>query len=224
MRQGIITGIHEETSDVRGFSVKLQEPFQFMPGQYVMLAFPDSQDTKRAFSVVTYDKDKNEIFLLIKKVGSFTARLFQIGKGAEIAVFGPYGRFCLPKEEKSLVFVAGGIGVTPLYSMLLHVHNSDYGANVHLFYSAKKIDEMVLLDRFKEIKNERIRMNFFLTQENAEGFRNERIDSSIIKNTVPEFDSSLFYICGPKAMIENMKSQLRDSSISDAVIKSEEFQ
>ncbi|MCM2325767.1 MAG: FAD-dependent oxidoreductase, partial [Candidatus Woesearchaeota archaeon] len=204
--------IHE-TKDTMGFSLKLESPFTFVPGQYVMLSFPDSE-LKRAFSIVEHDKEKNELFLLIKLNGEFTKRIFAADIGTELNLFGPYGRFTLPKEKCPLIFIGGGIGITPLYNMM---KNAD-GFKKRLYYSSRTRDDVLLFDELRKFDTE-----FFLTREELPGFRHGRVDAKLIKEENKDFLDSIFYICGPEVMIEDMRRQLLNEGIDEERIRSESF-
>jgi ferredoxin-NADP reductase len=239
--RGIIKKISEEASDTRGFHIVLDAPLTYEPGQYIMLAFPDDIDTRRAFSIVDYDQKSSEVLLLIKKHGSFTEKIFSSNPGTKLIVFGPYGRFVMPKESKPVVFIAGGIGITPLYSMMLHAHNTSYDNDIHLFYSAKSLEDMPLYERLRDIDDDNIHIIYHLTKNlnPVEGhhthidYKNvhsrkkmnvgKRMDIDDIKSDVPNFVDCIYYICGPLPMIENFRSTLLAAGIPDDNIRSEEF-
>jgi ferredoxin-NADP reductase len=219
--KNMITALNKitpEAEEILGFTLKLSEPFSFVPGKYVMLSFADMPDEKRAFSVVEYDKEKNEIYLVIKKNGAFTQKLFNTKIGEQINIFGPYGKFVLPQEEKPLVFIAGGIGITPLFGMMDHISKNGYSKNLYLYYSGKSESKMALLDRINKIEDRRIKINFLFTEKS-----DRRVTVEEIKRQVPEFDSSLFYICGPVKMIEEFRNNLSALNIEEERIRSEEF-
>jgi ferredoxin-NADP reductase len=227
------------------------KPFSYIPGQYIMLAFTDDLDSKRAFSIVDYNPLTMEIFVLIKKHGPFTQRIFDSKIGQELEVFGPYGTFTLPKREDEkvesngqsneksdkessghspLVFIAGGIGITPIYSMILHAHNQHYDRDIHLFYSVKSLEYMPLslCARLNRVNNGNIKVKYHFTSQNSDwdvgdNKKNERLDCNKIIREVPEFDNCTYYICGPGAMIEDFRQKLMDKGVPEENIKSEDF-
>lgn len=170
MQNGTIALINDETNNVKGFTIRIKNPFSFIPGQFVMLAFPDSPDIKKAFSIVDYDAKTKEFFLLIKKAGQFTTKLFGSGQGTILQIHGPYGSFTLPKSQKPLVLIAGGVGITPLYCMMYHIKKSGYAGTASLYYSTKKKDDMVLLDRLLDIDDPRIKVNLFFYKGGSSWF------------------------------------------------------
>ncbi len=201
------------TEEVRSFYLRLDEPFTFVPGQYVMISFTDN-DVKRAFSIVDYDIKSRELCLLIKINGELTKKLFSSSIGTEMNLFGPYGRFTLPKENLPVIFIGGGIGITPLYNMMKNAK----GRKMCLYYSSRTREEVLL---HKELKT--FDTKFFLTRQKSDGFREGRISAKIIKEEQKDFLKSIFFICGPEEMIQDMRKQLILEGISEENIRSESF-
>jgi len=213
---GKIASISDEAEGIKVFVVEIGK-FSCPAGKYIMISFPDAPDSKHSFSVTSCGQSSFSI--AVKKKGDFTTRLFSVSPGQELLVFGPYGRFVLPKEEQPLIFIAGGIGITPLYSMLHAVHNSGYGQKIYLFYSAKTRREMAFLDELERVDDNRISVHLFFTSEGG-----KFIDAKLIQDSVPEFDACLFYICGPPPMMDSLRKQLAEIGVSEERIRSEEFQ
>jgi len=254
--QGVITRVFQEAPGINGFYIKItntadtadaadensedadaenSKPFSYVPGQYVMLAFDDDLDSKRAFSIVEYYPKTMEILVLIKKQGTFTQRMFDSKPGQELTISGPYGSFTLPKEQddsqknksKPLVFIAGGIGITPIYSMIseaLNNHDDAYN-NIHLFYTAKSLEQMPLHEQLNELENGKFRIKYHFTMQNSQGgmCKNKRLGCNDIVEEVPDFDKATYYICGPSAMIEGFRKELLEKGIPEERIRSEDF-
>jgi len=253
--QGVITRSFQEAPDINGFYIKLtnavdttdensedaegaecaeaDKPFNYIPGQYVMLAFDDDLDSKRAFSIVEYYPLTMEILVLIKKQGTFTQRMFDSKSGQELIISGPYGSFTLPKEQgtaqdsksKPLVFIAGGIGITPIYSMILEALNNDYSNDIHLFYTAKSLEQMPLHEQLNELENGKLKIKYHFTMQNSQGqqCKSKRLGCNDIVEEVPDFDKATYYICGPSAMIEGFRKELLEKGIPEERIRSEDF-
>ena len=152
---GVITDIREETPDVKTFRVNAPEGgklFEHMPGQCAMLCAPGVSEGM--FSITSSPTNKEYQEFSIKKCGQLTDYLHSLEVGDEITVRGPYGNH-FPVEDKlkgkNLLFIAGGIGLAPLRSVINYVldNRSDYGT-VDILYGSRSKDDLVQL---KEIQN-----------------------------------------------------------------------
>lgn len=178
-----------------------------------MLELP-KMGMRRAYSIV--EQRGNDITLLIKKQGAFTQKLFEARVGEEVQVSGPYGHFIITPEDQPLVMVAGGIGITPLYSIIMaHLHD-ERSSEVHLFYSSRRQDEMALLRRLQELRDERFHPHLRFTQE--EGTRINAKELQAHATTGSEY-----YLCGPRTMITQIKEELIEGGVAAGNIRTEAF-
>ena len=152
---GIITDIRQETPDVKTFRVNAPEGgklFEHMPGQCAMLCGPGVGEAM--FSITSSPTNKEFQEFSIKKCGVLTDYLHSLEVGDQITVRGPYGNN-FPVEEdlkgKNLLFIAGGIGLAPLRSVINYVlDNRDNYGTVDILYGSRSADDLVQLD---EIQN-----------------------------------------------------------------------
>ena len=130
---GVITDIRQETPDVKTFRVNAPEGgklFEHMPGQCAMVCAPGVSEGM--FSITSSPTNKEYQEFSIKKCGALTDYLHSLQVGDEITVRGPYGNH-FPVEDKlkgkNLLFIAGGIGLAPLRSVINYVldNRADYG-------------------------------------------------------------------------------------------------
>ena len=130
---GVITKITQETPDVKTFCVTAPgggKLFEHMPGQCAMVCVPGIGEAM--FSITSSPTNKEYQEFSIKKCGVLTDCLHSLEVGDEITVRGPYGNnFPVDTElkGKNLLFIAGGIGLAPLRSVINYVldNRDDYG-------------------------------------------------------------------------------------------------
>ena len=153
---GVITDIREETPDVKTFRVNAPEGgklFEHMPGQCAMLCEPGVSEGM--FSITSSPTNREYQEFSIKKCGSLTSYLHSLEVGDEITVRGPYGNH-FPVEDKlkgkDLLFIAGGIGLAPLRSVINYVldNRDDYGT-VDILYGSRSADDLVQLKEIQEV-------------------------------------------------------------------------
>ena len=148
---GVITHIIEETADTKTFhltGLDGKNPFHHMPGQCAMLGIPGVGEAM--FSISTAPTNTGYMAFSIKAVGKLTHHLHSLTVGSQVTIRGPYGT-PFPVEDvlkaKDLLFIAGGIGLAPLRSVIHYVldHREHYGA-VDIVYGARSAADLV----FKE--------------------------------------------------------------------------
>ena len=127
---GVITDIRQETPDVKTFRVNAPEGgklFEHMPGQCAMVCAPGVSEGM--FSITSSPTNKEYQEFSIKKCGALTDYLHSLQVGDEITVRGPYGNH-FPVEDKlkgkNLLFIAGGIGLAPLRSVINYVRDKKF--------------------------------------------------------------------------------------------------
>ena len=145
---GVITDIRKDTPDVKTFRVvgtDGKKLFEHMPGQCAMVSVPGVGECM--FSITSSPTNKEFMEFSIKKCGCVTEVLHAMEVGQQITVRGPYGKN-FPVEEdfkgKDLLFIAGGIGLAPLRSVINYVrhYRENYG-KVVVVYGARSKDDLV---------------------------------------------------------------------------------
>ena len=153
---GVITKITQETPDVKTFCVTAPgggKLFEHMPGQCAMVCVPGVGEAM--FSITSSPTNKEYQEFSIKKCGVLTDCLHSLEVGDEITVRGPYGNnFPVDTElkGKNLLFIAGGIGLAPLRSVINYVldNRDDYGT-VDILYGSRSADDLVKLKEIQEV-------------------------------------------------------------------------
>ena len=205
---GIVTDIRKDTPDVKTFRVvglDGKKPFVHIPGQCAMLSVPGVGEA--LFSITSSPTNEEYMEFSIKKCGCVTTWLHAMEVDQQITIRGPYGNgFPVDTDfaGKDLVFVAGGIGLAPLRSVINYVrhYRNRYGT-VDIVYGARSKDDLV---DYQEIIDEWMQedgINVHLTIDNPQ----EGWDGHVgfVPNYVKElgFDTSKTVVmCGPPIMIK----------------------
>ena len=153
---GVVTKITDQTPDVKTFRVEAPEGgklFEHLPGQCAMLSVPGISEAM--ISITSSPTNKEYMEFSVKKCGCLTEWLHAMEEGQMITVRGPYGRHFPVDDElagKNLVFVAGGIGLAPLRSVINYVRdNREKYGRVDIIYGSRSKEDLVYYD---EIVNE----------------------------------------------------------------------
>ena len=165
---GIIQKITQETPDVRSFQVikpgggKLIDQ---MPGQCAMICAPGIGEAMFSITSSPTVKEYNEFS--IKECGELTTYLHGLHEGDQILVRGPYGNH-FPVEDKfkgkNLLFIAGGIGLAPLRSVINYclAHREDYGT-INILYGSRSKKDLVKLEEIQNVWEKAPNTNVYLT-------------------------------------------------------------
>ena len=212
----VVTEITRETPDVKTFRVvgtDGKKPFEHIPGQCAFLSMPGVGEA--LFSITSSPTNKDYLEFSIKKCGCVTEWLHQIEPGQMVTLRGPYGNG-FPVESdfkgKDLVFIAGGIGLAPLRSVINYVRDKreNYG-KVTVIYGSRSDADLVF---YEEIKNEwkgAKDFNVYLTIDRE----TETWDGHVgfVPNYVKEVDldvNATAVLCGPPIMIKFTLANLQE--------------
>jgi len=213
---GVVTAIRRDTPDVKTFRVNAiggGKPFEHIPGQCAFLSMPGVGEA--LFSITSSPTNKEFMEFSIKKCGCVTEWLHQIEVGQQITIRGPYGNG-FPVETdfkgKDLVFIAGGIGLAPLRSVINYVRDkrANYG-KVTVIYGSRSDDDLV---DYEEIKNEWTNepdFNVYLTIDRETPTWDGHV--GFVPNYVKEVgldNTATAVLCGPPIMIKFTLANLQE--------------
>jgi len=236
MRPYMVTEVRRETDKV--WTVEMQPPEgkvlpKYLPGQFHFITFfraPDLPIEEHHWTISSSPTDPSRFSSTIKALGDFTATIGGTKPGDTASVHGPFGRFscALHPQEKDLVFIAGGIGITPLMSMLRFLRDTGDDSSVLLLYGNKNLEEIVFRDELSAIEaagTPRLRVVHVLSMEQSawqgeKGFIDgEKIDRLCGK----DLTGKVFYICGPPPMLKIVLAALKERDVADQRIRTEIF-
>jgi predicted ferric reductase len=199
------------------------ENFKRESGQFMIVRFLDKRRFWQAhpFSLSWSANNKN-LRATIKNSGDFTSEISTLKVGTRVIVDGMYGVFTEKRmHKKKILFIAGGVGITPIRSLLEDVAKS---RDVLLLYSNKVLSDIIFkqeLDTLAHTNN--FIVHHILTEE--EGYKGEsgRLDEEKIKRLVPDFINREVYLCGPDGFMDAMIAILMKFGIKKEFIHFEKF-
>ncbi len=218
---GIITDIRTETPDVKTFRVNALEGgkvFEHIPGQCAMLSIPGVGEA--LFSITSSPTNKEFMEFSIKKCGCVTTWLHQLEVGQMVTIRGPYGNGFPVESElkgKDLLFIAGGIGLAPVRSVINYVRSNreNYG-KVDIVYGSRSKEDLCF---FKEISEEWMNekdFNVHLTIDREQPEWDGHV--GFVPNYVKELGLSCdktAVLCGPPIMIKFTLAGLKELGFKD---------
>ncbi len=154
--KAILDHTKNEAANIKTFYFRPERPVSYTAGQYTELHIPhehpDKRGSKRWFTLSSAPTD--ELLAITTKYASdksssFKKTLFKLQPGAELHMADPMGDFVLPKLiQTPLVFVAGGIGITPYHSILRWLHATHEQRPIKLLYGVRSEDEIIFQETF----------------------------------------------------------------------------
>lgn len=180
----------------------LDEKMVYTSGQFSFFEFlgggvsPESHP----FSISSSSNDNN-LKITVKNLGDYTSELNNLNQNDGVIIDGPYGNFSYKNvTNKNQVWIAGGIGITPFYSMAQVLEE---GYNVDLYYSVKEADEAVYVKELEDIAAKNPNFKFNLWCANERGY----ISGDLIAKSSGDIKNKDLFFCGPPMLMENLKNQ-----------------
>ncbi len=217
---GIITDIRIDTPDVKTFRVLTHDgkkPFIHRPGQCAMLSIPGVGEAM--FSITSSPTNEEYMEFSIKRCGCFTEWLHSAEVGQEVTIRGPYGNeFPVDTEfaGKDLLFIAGGIALAPLRSVINYVrHYKDRYGKIDIVYGARSKEDLVdyneIIDEWMKDEGVQVHLTIDREQPNWDGH------VGFVPNFVKELGfttDKTVILCGPPIMIKFTLAGLMEMGFS----------
>jgi ferredoxin-NADP reductase len=220
---------HDEAANIRTFFFRPEKPVHYTAGQYTELTLPhknpDDRGTKRWF---TLSSPPEQEFLTITtkhaddKGSTFKKALWSLKPGTEVHMAEPMGDFVLPKLiQTPLVFVAGGIGLTPFHSMFEWLAATGEQRPIKFLYGVRSEDEIVFQETFKKAG---IEPTIVVTEPSpAWGGERGRLSADLILGLEKPDDDTLVYVSGPEPMVQALAKDLHAAGLRKDQIVTDEF-
>lgn len=223
------------SADTFDFIFPLEKRLSFIPGQYMELTLahlkPDNRGNRRYFTLASSPTEDNIRFGIkfYDPSSTYKKTLLNIGQDDIVVASQIAGNFTLPEyKQKKLVFIAGGIGITPFRSMIKYLLDKNERRDIVIVYSNKYQSEIVYKDIFDEAQNKlNIKTVYTLTDTTQlpMGWTGEtgRVNSQMIQKEIPDFMARIFYLSGPHSMVCGFEEVLLQMNVKNNQIKTDFF-
>jgi ferredoxin-NADP reductase len=212
-----------EVQNVTTFIFEPEKPVVWQPGQYMHYLLPhpeeDDRGTARWFTISSPPYEKRPSITTrfdTERSSTFKKALRKLEVGQEIeSDDGPKGTFVLDEGASRHYFIAGGIGITPFHSILKQLDHDNKSFNIELLY-ANRDQVLVFGDELHELEKKH---SDFHVHKFLDG---KRIDEAALKMCA-EDDKCIFYLSGPRPMVETYEHMLKDMGVAEQRIKLDYF-
>lgn len=200
--------------------------FDFIAGQYARITIlhpthADSRGNSRDFSLASSPNEKTCLKIAFRLSESgFKKNMSEASLGTQVMVEGPFGLFTLPEDyARPVVFIAGGIGITPFLSMATDAAEKKSSADITLLYANSSAESTAYTDVLKELeqKNPQFRL-----REKIGPLDDAFVSKSARECLLPSA-SCAWYIAGPPGMVQAARHLLLRNGIAEESVRIEEF-
>jgi ferredoxin-NADP reductase len=215
------THIENFAKNIRTFWFEPELPLDQISGQYIEMTLhhdkPDDRGEKRWFTLSSSPTDAPLVSITTifaaDKGSSFKQALAKLKPGDTLSISDPMGDFVLPKDSTiPLVFVAGGIGITPFHSIIKWLYDTKQARDISFIYSVATEHELVFQDLFEHYGLQR-HIIVGHPEGTWDGATGQLSGKRILTLAKPSEDA-LIYISGPETMVESLDSQLARHGIA----------
>ena len=230
--EAVVNDIISRTCNVKSFRLSINGKISFRAGQFLQVTLPvNGADQSKYFSFSSAPTEKNYIEFTKKMTGSeFSKALEGLRAGDKVRVKMPMGKFVLDETVPKQAFLSGGIGITPIRSMWKDAFDRRLPIDMALFYGNRSPEDITFREEFEGMVKDRENLKVVFSLDTVEaclaGWNGECgfISANMIRERLPDYAETIFYVCGPPVMVKSLAAVLKDQlKIPAEKIKIENF-
>ncbi len=224
-------------TDTWEFRFERPAGFVYQAGRHVRMTvlnppYRDKAGEARFLSFASAPQDEDLVFVMRMRETAFKRSLMALAEGnnvrIEMLVNAPHGAFALDDHAtEPAVFLVGGIGVVPAYSMIRDALAKSTGRKLFLFYSSRTPADAPFLAELQALAGRHENLVFVPTMTGAElatwTGQKGRIDADLVRQHIGQFVPATYYIAGLPDMVSAMRSLLKREKVPAARVLAEEF-
>ncbi|MEO8681729.1 MAG: iron-sulfur cluster-binding domain-containing protein [Vicinamibacterales bacterium] len=225
-----VLAVLDEATDIKTFRMARPEGFTFSPGQFLAVrVLVDGKPHVRCYSISSAPHAQGYLEISVRRQGLVSGTLHAtIRAGSTLTINRPSGQFVYPEgDDRPLALIAGGIGITPLLSMLRHAVAADPERPITLLYSARREHDVAFLGELRLLaeRHPHVRVAITLTQSTGPTrLRTGRLDAEMLRQHVPAPAHTIFCLCGPGPMIADIRATLATLGVPAGQVRCEQFE
>ena len=226
-----VTGVRDEGGGTVNVDLEAigHEGIRFHPGQFAWLKVGDNPFTieEHPYSIASSAERTDRLSFGIKALGDFSERMQGLDEGTTVYVDGPHGAFSIDRDQApGYVFIAGGVGITPMMSFLNTMADRGDPRPVLLIYSTNTEPELAYSDEIEALKERLDLQTVYVIEEPPHDWAAEegKVTADLLARCLPkERFVRRFFICGPGPMMADTREILREQGVPMSHIHHEEF-
>ncbi|MBY0587163.1 2Fe-2S iron-sulfur cluster binding domain-containing protein [bacterium] len=231
-----VARVFQETPDVKTYRLMSPLggilPFEFLPGQFLTVGVPvEGKVVRRSYSIASSPSQRDYAELTIKREEGGVVSGFlheHIREGDLLELSGPMGSFTFTGREcKCILLIGGGVGITPLMSVLRYLVDRSWGGDIYVLYCVHSPKDIIYREELDYLARRHAHLHVVVTVTHPEGTdwggATGRITKELISRSVPDVASRYAHICGPVPLMEAAKQTLIELGVPRDRIRLEAF-
>jgi len=221
----------------RTLALQFEKPagFTFRPGQWIDVTLlnpgeTDAEGNTRAFSIASSPLEDYLLVATRLRDTAFKRQLPNLPLGTEVKIEGPGGSLALHNNSsRAAVFLVGGIGITPVRSILWRAANDKLAQRIFVFYSNRRPEDTAFLEELTDLQKQNSNYTLIATMTGMTkstqpwNGETERISPVLLTKHLTDVQSPIYYVVGPPGMVNGARDMLNHTGIDDDDIRSEDF-
>ena len=223
-----VKAIISRTPNVTSFRFPRPAELDYKPGQFFFVTVKSGgKELNKHFSFSSSPTEKEHVEFTKKFTDSeFSTALKTLKPGDWARIEAPFGDFMFEGEHPKIGMLAGGIGITPLVSICKFCADKQLKTKITLLYGCRTENDIAFKKELEEMQrqNSNLKVVFILNEapsdwKGAVGV----INADIVKREIPDYKETMFYTCGPPAMVEVMEKLVESLGLPKTQLKREYF-
>ena len=216
------------TYNVTSFRFPRPATLDYTAGQFFFVTLKtDGKELSKHFSFSSSPTEKTHIEFTKKLSDSdFSSTLRRLKVGDWTRIDAPYGKFIFESEHEKIGLLGGGIGITPFISICKYCTDMRLSTKITLLYGNRTEKDIAFRKELEAMQeqNENLKVVFTLSEADSK-WKGARglIDAEMIKKEIPAYKETVFYTCGPPAMVEMMGKLVEQLDLPKTQLKREYF-
>ncbi|NBW75817.1 MAG: flavodoxin [Sphingomonadaceae bacterium] len=208
-------------------------PFDFLPGQFLQVEVTPQagKAVRRSYTIASSPTQRAYVELTVKREEQGAVSKFlhdQLKPGDLLKVTGPFGEFTFTgTDAESIVLIAGGVGITPMMSVLRYLTDTAWPGEIFFLYGARSTDEFVFRDELERLERRFPNLHVMAAMQRSAGTvwlgPEGPITQEMLRSAVPDIAKRRVHLCGPPGMMAAMRAQLAELGVPEAQLHTEAF-
>jgi ferredoxin-NADP reductase len=221
----------QRSTSVKSFRFYPKSPIDFIPGQFAKILFnKDNVSDKELNKYLSFSASPGKDYIeFTKKLSQskFSKKLDSLSKKDKVFIQAPLGNCVFKDEYKKIAFLIGGIGITPVISIIEYIVGKKLNTNLVLFYSNRTDKNIAFkqeLDNWQK-SNQNVKIIYTITDSQSKDLNIKRgyIDEEMVSETIKNYKERMFFIYGPPGMVSSMAKLCSSIGCSSDRVKKEGF-